>query len=81
MSGMPHPRVGQWGPLDECGARNLVDAAATLRGMLHYSQRARMVVGQFCGSHKRNLCSALHGKGRYFVVVGRHHHLLEQATL
>jgi hypothetical protein len=22
-----------WGPLDECGARNLIDAAATLRGM------------------------------------------------
>ena len=23
----------RWGPLDECGARNLVDAAATLRGL------------------------------------------------
>ena len=23
----------KWGPLDECGARNLVDAAATLRGI------------------------------------------------
>lgn len=43
MSGMPHPRVGQWGPLDECGARNLVDAAATLRGIA--AVRSGRVVG------------------------------------
>ena len=33
MSDMGDKRVLQWGPQDECGARNLVDAAATLRGI------------------------------------------------
>ena len=30
---MPERFVRRWGPLDECGARNLVDEAATLRGL------------------------------------------------
>lgn len=30
---MPQRFVRQWGPLDECGARNLIDATATMRGI------------------------------------------------
>lgn len=30
---MPQRFVRNWGPLDECGARNLIDAAATMRGI------------------------------------------------
>jgi len=30
---MPERFIRRWGPLDECGARNLIDAAATLRGV------------------------------------------------
>ncbi len=30
---MPERFIRGWGPLDECGARNLIDAAATLRGI------------------------------------------------
>jgi kynurenine formamidase len=30
---MPERFIRKWGPLDECGARNLVDAKATLRGL------------------------------------------------
>ena len=30
---MPQRFVRKWGPLDECGARNLIDATATMRGI------------------------------------------------
>lgn len=30
---MPERFIRNWGPLDECGARNLIDASATLRGV------------------------------------------------
>ena len=33
MSSGAHARVAEWGPADECGARNLIDQAATMRGI------------------------------------------------
>jgi kynurenine formamidase len=33
MTEMAGKLLRKWGPLDECGARNLIDAAATLRGL------------------------------------------------